>query len=243
MFRAPRGGNRSYDARLRPEGCRVAAHQTVVGRRKLNVEFCLHLLMPLPDECCGRQDEDALRKPAQQVLLEGHAPFDALAQPYFISQQNAPAKLLEHFAYCFGLIPIGFNVVQERQTKQLVEALQQTELRQLISQTKGSEIICTRDFGGYYVDLLRQVEGNRNTRLSGRQRRCCFNRLERFVLSLKRNGDSSVFFVGDRGASPSLALRRLPGCSRIGSGFPDFRWRRLRHSAILSALDFVEPSL
>ena len=113
---------------LAPEPFRVAAQQPVVGGRAGNVELGLKLLPPLPDQRRRGQHEHAVDYAAQQILLEHHTGFDGLAEPDFVGEQNAAAKLLEHLAHGLDLVPEGFDAAQMRQAEQFVEALREAEM-------------------------------------------------------------------------------------------------------------------
>jgi hypothetical protein len=65
---------------------------------------------------------------AQQVFFEDHAGLDGLAEPDFVGEQHAAAKLLEHLAHGLDLVPEGFDAAQMRQAEQLVEALREAEM-------------------------------------------------------------------------------------------------------------------
>ena len=72
--------------------------------------------------------EHAVDHAAQQVFFEDHAGLDGLAEPDFVGEQHAAAKLLEHLAHGLDLVPEGFDAAQMRQAEQLVEALREAEM-------------------------------------------------------------------------------------------------------------------
>ena len=104
-----------------------------MGGRAGNVELGLELLPPLADERRRGQHEHAVDHAAQQILLEDHAGLDGLAEPDFIGEQHAAAKLLEHLAHGLDLVPEGFDAAQMRKAEQFVEALREAEMGEALA--------------------------------------------------------------------------------------------------------------
>ena len=191
-----------------------------MGGRAGNVELGLELLPPLADQRRRGQHEHAVDHAAQQILLEHHAGLDGLAEPDFIGEQHAAAKLLEHLAHSLDLVPEGFDAAQMRQAEQLVEALREAEMGKALAQAIPAAVAVRRLLQGGQQRREIELGAERDIDVDQRQRRQCGRRGRRF-----RCGNQHALAPRRPRPRPDRALafaRDFGGCALTPASFVPF---------------------